>query len=74
MEIRDELQKPTRHFGTQLTRMERQGMPSVKGDNNRLVEKINDINLKLKAIVQEEVFEKWKNNSRWNYLQGYPVP
>ena len=54
MVMRDESQKPTKHLGPALTRMERRGQHSVKGDHNRLMKQINEVNSKLKAIAQEE--------------------
>ncbi len=54
MEMKDENQKATKHLGPALTRMERRGTPSVKGDNNRLIEKINEVNAKLRDVAQEE--------------------
>ncbi len=54
MEMRDETQKPTQHLGPELTRMERRGTPSVKGDNNRLTEKKNQIKSELQALAKEE--------------------
>lgn len=54
MEMRDESHKSTKHLGPALTRMERRGKSSIIGEDNRLNEKHNDINLQLKALAQEE--------------------
>lgn len=75
MKMRDETQKPTVHLGPELTRMERRGTPSVKGDINRLVKQENDINSKMKALErEEEVFRTDRITVDGIVYKNFPYP
>lgn len=75
MEMRDETQKPTVHLGPELTRMERRGVPSVKGDINRLVKQENDINSKMQALErEEEVFRTDRITVDGIVYKNFPYP
>ena len=53
MEMRDPDQKGGAHLGPELTRMERRGVNSEKGDRNRITEKMNKFNAEIKKLDQE---------------------
>lgn len=75
IEVRDPFLKPTVHLGPHLTRMERRGTSSLKGDTNRLIEKINEINSKLQALEkEEEVIKKGSITVDGMTYKDFPYP